>query len=71
MKVIMRDNGFEVTHDGSDKEKNYLQFILNRLIFVFDPTITTWDNGIRVEGKGRLRPEVIESIREGRDTTGF
>ena len=67
----MRTNGFEVTHDGSDKEKNYLQNILNHLIFVFDPTITTWDNGIRVEGKGMLRPEVMESIKEERKTTGF
>jgi hypothetical protein len=37
----------------TNNEKDYLKTVLDRLIFTFQPTITIWSNGVRIEGKAK------------------
>lgn len=57
MKLILRGNDSIDIKAENDRELSYLKTIIDRCIYVFDPEITTWKNGIAIVGKCRDKDE--------------
>jgi len=53
MKLVLRGNdSVDITAENDD-EKSYLKIIIDRCIYVYNPKITTFTNGVAVVGNCR------------------
>ena len=52
MKLDISKNEVRISCDG-ENEKSYVQTIIDRIIFVFNPEITTWIHGVKVVGSAK------------------
>ena len=52
MKLDISENEVRVQFSGAN-EGHYTRVLLERLIFVFNPQVSTWVHGVKVEGKAK------------------